>query len=1057
MGWADNHSPSGYPVFVVWRMVWKDGEAIWKSRVVVDVRPANKLAVPDIYPMPLQAEIIAMLAGKQYITVIDAVAFFHRWKVWGPHRNRLTVVSHRGQEVLNCVPMGFINSVAFVQRQLDNKLRKHRLYCRSYIDDILIASKTLEEHEKHLDEVFQDLENLRVCLAPEKAYIGYPSVKLLGQRVDGLGMSTTDEKLKALVDLKFPTTLSQLETYLGMAGYLRNYVSRFAQIVEPLEDRKRSLMKPGPKAGKARKAFARAAQVAEPTAKELQAFNTLQSIFGSPQTLVHHDPLRPLFIDLDAAKGDGGFGGMVYHVEGDLGFMKPHEKMVPPPRTKVRPILFLSRILNVHERNYWPTELEVACLVWILRKVRHIVEASREAVIVWTDHAATIAIAKQTSLTTSSTDKLNLRLVQAAAYIQRFRLSIYHKPGKDNIVPDALSRLPTNKPVVEPDSILDTLFTEPVYAFNTLLVEMDSGFKKALMDGYESDPHWKDILMAVQKNLAKDEADRTELPYEIDDGLLYSVNHLDERRLVIPDSQVAEIFKHAHDNANHAGFRRAFENLHGITIRRMRRQLEDYIRACPHCKANQTRRHKPYGDLQPIMAPPIPFHTICIDFILALPVSVEGFDAALTCTDKFTKSVEIIPGKSTWSANEWGAAVANRLLLVGWGIPMVFLSDRDSKFLSEFWAAIFGDLKVKMLLAAAYHSQTDGASERTNQTVEIALRYYFAALDDPRRWTEIIPMLQAAIASTVSAATGHTPNELKFGINTVRALDGINPHLQRIQDFTVRIDAAESISMAQMAMKKFYDTHHKPKSFAVGDKVLLRLHKGYNIPTVTNPKLAPQYVGPFKVLERVGRLAYRLELPGHWQVHPVISIAHLEPSNPDPYGRPQPDHPDSVHVEGDTEEYKSFEVDRLIDKRIVTRRGKKNVEYLIRWKGYGPEYDQWYHTDNLDSCKELIEAYERLQRPVREVQPRAARKKRQTTAAERPADSTAATIATTDTALPRAASPIDKALPGTAPPGDKAPPNVTIDREPHLAPNHAPRRSDRLLARLVDKMKTARG
>ena len=124
-------------------------------------------------------------------------------------------------------------------------------------------------------------------------------------------------------------------------------------------------------------------------------------------------------------------------------------------------------------------------------------------------------------------------------------------------------------------------------------------------------------------------------------------------------------------------------------------------------------------------------------------------------------------------------------------------------------------------------------------------------------------MLQAAIASTISTVTGYTPNQLKFSIDIVRALDKINLYTPQIQDFTSWIKAVEAISMAQMSMKKFYDSCHKLKSFIASDEVLLRLHKGYSILIVTNPKLAPQYAGPFKVLEQIGRLVYQLDLPSH--------------------------------------------------------------------------------------------------------------------------------------------------------------------------------------------------
>jgi hypothetical protein len=109
-------------------------------------------------------------------------------------------------------------------------------------------------------------------------------------------------------------------------------------------------------------------------------------------------------------------------------------------------------------------------------------------------------------------------------------------------------------------------------------------------------------------------------------------------------------------------------------------------------------------------------------------------------------------------------------------------------------------------------------------------------------------------------AIGFTPNMLKFKIETMQALDSINPHIQHTQDFLVHIKAIEAIMTAQMAIKRFYNAHYLPKSFVVGNQVYLQLHKGYSIPIVVNKKLSPQYVGPFKVLKCIGQLAYRLRL-----------------------------------------------------------------------------------------------------------------------------------------------------------------------------------------------------
>lgn len=162
MEWSQTHSPTGYPVFVVWRPSMKNGIPIQKGRVVVDVRDFNPLVVPDIYPIPLQADILASLAGKKFITVVDAMAFFYQWRTHPDDRHFLTVVSHRGQEVFNVAVMGFINSVAYVQRQLENLLREFRHFLRVYVDDIILFSDILEDHLHHLDQLFARLKELNI-------------------------------------------------------------------------------------------------------------------------------------------------------------------------------------------------------------------------------------------------------------------------------------------------------------------------------------------------------------------------------------------------------------------------------------------------------------------------------------------------------------------------------------------------------------------------------------------------------------------------------------------------------------------------------------------------------------------------------------------------------------------------------------------------------------------------------------------------------------------------------------------------------------------------------
>ena len=1105
LDWTKDATPFSYPVFVVWKTL-PDGTK--KGRAVVDIRGLNSLIVPDAYPVPLQAEIIGSLVGCSHISVLDASSFFYQWRVHPKDRHMLTVVTHRGQETFNVPVMGCMNSIAYVQRQIDKILRPVK-HARAYIDDVVTGATSFQQHLKDLRELFQLFVDYNISISPTKTFLGYPDVNLLGQRVNSLGLTSSEDKLRAISKLSYPKTLGALEHYLGLTGYLRQYVHYYAQLARPLQELKTTLLKESPSiGGRPRKKYSSTKILPPPLPSELASFEELQKAMSQPSMLVHFDPSKTLWIDLDASK-EFGFGAVVFHSKD---FDEKDGKW--PTRTTMQPILFLSRLLTPAEQNYWPTELEIAGFVWVIKKVRHMVESSKYPVRVQTDHSAILDIFRQSSIvSTTSTMRMNVRLVRASQFLRQFRLEVTHKPGKEHILPDALSRLASCSPSMLPDdhSELDALFA-------ATLVNMNDEFYDKLVMGYQQDPFWKRVLAQVDENhalgenavplpfvrgehLPPHEADpyfgpragvetspvqasvarsqgeqqymaphtgnaagpasasmnsnaeasrstgeqdlirtatqevgaawesreehnlnppglparplllshsphrsspgprvlesteeqgltrpgplatplllphRTQLEnpgteaseyspqhdlvipgLHTRPGLLFHIDRMTGlQRLCIPATLVKEILGLAH-GSGHPGFQRCYAivtsswYIHGLV-----RHLRDYIRHCPECLILQTRRHAPYGSLNPISSPPVPFHTITIDFILALPLSEKDLDAAMSATDKFTKRVTFVAGKTTWSAKEWAVALLDRLDIADWGLPKVMISDRDRKFLSEFWKAIFDTLGVSLLYSTAYHPQTDGTSERTNQTAEIALRFYVHGLDKPSKWPEVLPRIQAFLNN--SSASGPTPNEVAYGFTPNKPLDLLATS-HPPNHFLARTTAADAISFAQMANKFHYDRKHQPMFLKVGDWALLRLHKGYSIPSTlgVTTKLAQQYVGPFKVTERVGRLAYRLAVPEDWKVHPVFTIAQLEPApapTDDPYDRPRPTHPQAVSADG-----QEYDVERLLNKRVIRKGRGLATEYLLRWKGYGPEFDRWYNVKDLQDALELVEEYE---------------------------------------------------------------------------------------------------
>lgn len=210
---------------------------------------------------------------------------------------------------------------------------------------------------------------------------------------------------------------------------------------------------------------------------------SIQEALSQLSTLVYHNPEKTLWIDLDASK-EFGFGAIVFHTASD--------KVVPedcwPLASTIQPVIFLSRLFTFAKRNYWPTMLEIAGFVWVVKKVRHIIELSKVGVIIQTDHFAIIDILQQSSITsTTSTMRLNLRLVRASQFLQQFKLDVRHKPRKEYIIPDALSCLASaGAPPVDPHYLeLDVLFL-----YNTTLVEIHPTLISRIIVGYNADAWW---------------------------------------------------------------------------------------------------------------------------------------------------------------------------------------------------------------------------------------------------------------------------------------------------------------------------------------------------------------------------------------------------------------------------------------------------------------------------------------------------------------------------------------------------------------------------------------
>lgn len=243
-------------------------------------------------------------------------------------------------------------------------------------------------------------------------------------------------------------------------------------------------------------------------------------------------------------------------------------------------------------------------------------------------------------------------------------------------------------------------------------------------------------------------------------------------------------------------------------------------------------------------------------------MSADGFNALMLVTCRFSKRITLIEGIDSWSAKQWAYTFLKHLDLIDLGLPGKLVTDRDPKFLGAFCTALFTKLGVKLLYSTAYYPQTDGSSKHTNQTVEIARCFFLHALDDPSSWHEVLPRIQSILNNISSSNTGKIPNKIAYRFLPKTPLDSIS--FSSLPDtFVAWADVADAISFALANRKAHYNRKHQSQFMKVRNWAMLKLHKGYLIPSSieVTKKLPQRYVGLFLIVESVGRLAYKLEVP----------------------------------------------------------------------------------------------------------------------------------------------------------------------------------------------------
>ncbi len=582
---------------------------------------------------------------------------------------------------------------------------------------------------------------------------------------------------------------------------------------------------------------------------------------------------------------------------------------------KLRPVQFMGRKFKPAERNYTINDKELLAIVDMFRRWRNWLSGTIEPVTVCTDHRNLTYFMGRHRLTP--------RHARWAVDLAEYNFKIQHVPHTQNLGADALSRNPAHEPTAaekasDREQVLlptDVFLPRPTYPIANIAA-------LTLPDTVTTSTEW-----------VTTEARKLEL---------------------------CRLF-HDHATAGHPGWERTDSKIHGAGYdwKGRRQYVHNYVRSCDSCQRNKPDRSKPYGTLQPLPIPEDRWTHVSLDFVTGLPESThlgQTYNAVLTVVDRRTKMGHFIACRDTVTAEE-SVALYIAHVFRHHGLPLDIVSDRGPQFVSAFWNTFWRSLGVNPSLTTAYHPQSDGGTERLNQTWETYLRHYVNY--DQSDWAPMLPLAEFAYNNAVHDTTGTTP----FYANTLR--HPLATPAQRLPISTTSASAEDQVAtlenqLARMAVhmtaaqeywKKRTNAHRQEAPFKVGDLVWLLRR---NLQT-TRParKLDYRKVGPYKISSQINPVAFKLDLPPDMHIHNVFHASLLSPHHantiPDRVIAPPP----PVEFTGQAE------VEFVVKEILNVRKKGRGWQWLVDWEGYGIGDRTWEPWRNLERSKESVVDYHR--------------------------------------------------------------------------------------------------